>query len=131
MAEESKQVRREAAALSLASGQTIKATAAAVGIGERTLHGWFKEPPFRQRIAELQTAMFESALGLLTSMTTKAALRLYQLMDSGNEPTALGACKAVLENASRLREVLHLSREQMEIKALLERLLHERQKVSD
>jgi hypothetical protein len=127
MARESKVLRKEAAALSLASGHTIKATAAAIHVGERTVHGWFKEKEFRDRVAEIQTQMFESALGLLTSMTSKASLRLYQLMDSPNEPTALGACKAVLENASRLREVLHLSREQAEIKQLLAKVLHERE----
>jgi transposase-like protein len=119
-----KQVRREAAAQALARGLSIKTAAGDVGISERCLHNWFRQPKFKARVHELQNEAFENAGRLLTSMSTKACYRLYQLVDSGNESVALGASKAILENATRMREILHLSREQAEIRTLLEKFLH-------
>jgi hypothetical protein len=101
--------RQEAAALALAAGQEVKAAAAACGVGERTLHRWREGAAFRSRVQELRTELFGLAVGRLCELTGKAADRLGKLVDSNTETVALGAAKAILEAAPRLREAVDLA----------------------
>ena len=102
-------VRQEAAALALAAGREVKATAKACGVGERTLHRWRGDAAFRSRVQELRTELFGLAVGRLCELTGKAADRLGELLDSKTETVALGAAKAILEAAPRLRESADLA----------------------
>jgi transposase-like protein len=101
--------RQEAAALALAGGRQVKAAAEAVGIGERTLHRWRESATFRSREQELRSELFGLAVGRLCELTGKAADRLGELLDSKTETVALGAAKAILEAAQRLRETTELT----------------------
>jgi transposase-like protein len=101
--------RQEAAALALAGGRQVKAAAEAVGIGERTLHRWRESAAFRAREQQLRSELFGVAVGRLCELTGKAADRLGALVESKTETVALGAAKAILEAAPRLREAAELA----------------------
>src|SRR5437899_1314872 len=93
--------RREAVALALARGLEIKAAAQECRVGERTVHTWLvKDPTFKKRVQELREQMYREAVTRLSALAGKAAATLDRLLDSSNEPVALGAAKAVLEHAS-------------------------------
>jgi hypothetical protein len=98
--------KREAVALALASGQTIKAAAAAAQVGEKTARNWMGEPEFAARVGELRAAMLEQAMSRLTRTTTRAAGVLRELLDSADEKVRLRAAQQVLEQATRLRETV-------------------------
>jgi hypothetical protein len=53
----------EALALAVASGQTLRAAAAAAGIGERTVVRRMADLAFRRRVSELRAEMVAQALG--------------------------------------------------------------------
>jgi hypothetical protein len=101
--------RQEAAALALAGGRQMKAAAESLGIGERTLHRWRESPVFQSREQQLRSELFGLAVGRLCELTGKAADRLGELVDSKTETVALGAAKAILEAAPRLREAAELA----------------------
>lgn len=103
--------KRDAAALHLAQGRSVKAAARLTDIGERTLHRWLDEPDFVDLVQQQRTRLFDTATGRLTGLTRRATARLRQLLASRSEKVALGACKAVLAECLRCREQLDLARQ--------------------
>jgi hypothetical protein len=96
--------RREAAALLLAAGRTIKAAAGEARVGVRTLRYWLEEEGFRRRVQELRSELFNRAAGGLCRLSGRAAAELGKLLGSQDERTRLNAAKAILESAPRLRD---------------------------
>jgi hypothetical protein len=100
--------KREAVALRLADGASVRGAARACHVGERTVHTWLADPAFTARVTELRSRMFGRAVSVLTRLAGKAARKLNKLMDSEQESIALGACRTVLEAGPRLRELTEL-----------------------
>jgi hypothetical protein len=98
----------EALALALATGQTLRAAAGAVGIGERTATRRWADPGFRRRVAQLRGELVGLALGKLADGMADAAAKLRQLLDAQSEAVRLGACRAMLELGVKLRESVEL-----------------------
>jgi hypothetical protein len=99
--------KREALALRLAAGQSVRAAARSCKVGERTAHRWLDEDPrFRARVQELRERLFSRAVGVLTRLAGKAARKLDELLDNFKASIALGACRTVLEAGPRLRELI-------------------------
>jgi transposase-like protein len=98
------EAKREAVALSLASGQTAKAAAAACGVSERTIGNWLNESSFVQRVDSLRADMVSRAAGRIADDMTRAAKTLRKLLSDPDSRVRLGAARAVLENGVRLRE---------------------------
>jgi hypothetical protein len=97
--------KQEAAALSIASGQTILEASRHSGAGERTIKTWSAtDARFSERVSELRARMTEQALGRLTEGMTKAAITLQRLLDAKGENIRLGAARTILELALRLQE---------------------------
>jgi hypothetical protein len=94
--------RREAAALLLAAGRTIKAAAAETRVAERSVRYWLKEEAFRYRVQELRSELFNRAVGALCRLSGRAAAELGKLLRSKDERTRLNAAKAILEAVPRL-----------------------------
>ena len=66
--------KREPAALLIASGATVKAAAAQLDIGERTLYRWTREDSdFRKLVDDLRGQMLSNGLGRLADSATAAA----------------------------------------------------------
>src|SRR5262245_16826033 len=102
------EAKREAVALALAGGQTAKAAAAACDVAERTVGNWLAEAEFARRVDELRAAMVERAMGRMTNAMTKAASTLRKLLEHTDGRIRLGAAKAILEGAAKLRETVVL-----------------------
>ena len=62
--------RKNALALALAVGKTIKQAARAAGVSERTAQMWWTEPDFKARVAELRGEMVSRALGSMTELAS-------------------------------------------------------------
>lgn len=120
--------RREAAAFGFARGLTVAAVATECKISERQLYRWRKLDDFAARVQTLRGELFIEACGKLASLSGKAADRLGELVDTKNEPVALGACRAVLEAGQRLREVLDF---EGRLKAIEARLKEQREGEGD
>jgi transposase len=101
--------RREAVALALASGQTVREAAKGAGCGERTVHTWLADDAFRRRVAEVRTDLFAQAVGRLSRLAGQAADTLGDLLGSKNDPVRLQAARAILEGGLRLHEALDLA----------------------
>lgn len=94
--------------LALAAGATVRDAAEQAGIGERTAYRRLADADFRRRVSEARGRLFDTALGRLANLASKAADTLDRLMQSDKPTVALGAAKAVLELGPRLRELTEL-----------------------
>ena len=92
------------AALALAAGQSNADAAKAAGVTTRTVTRWRgDEVAFADRIEDLRSEMLTEAAGLLAAATIAAAVRLAEIIDTGEERHQLTAARVVLEMASRYR----------------------------
>jgi transposase-like protein len=99
----------EALALALASGQTVRDAAAAVGIAERTATRRWADAAFRRHVAELRGEMATRALGRLADGMGEAASTLRELLADSTPPAVrLGAARCLLELGVKLREAIDL-----------------------
>jgi transposase len=113
--------KREAVALAVASGLSLRKAAEQCRVGERTVMRWHAEDEsFRRRIAELRTQLFDEAVGLLSRLGGKAALVLGLLLDSDSEKVRLAAAKAVLDQATKTRDLAELAAGVEELKQRLD-----------
>ncbi|CAN5827379.1 hypothetical protein BH23PLA1_BH23PLA1_29500 [soil metagenome] len=88
----------EQAALLLAQGHSLAASARLVGAGERTVKRWNKNPKFRARVDEHRRALVDATVGRLVESSTNAVNVLAELMESADsDSTRLGAAKAILD----------------------------------
>jgi hypothetical protein len=103
------QGRREAAALALAIGRSLRAAARDAAVSERTLRTWASETDFAARVRVLRSEVFTRAVAVLCGASTQAAAKLRRLLKSDDERIGLGAARAILEAAPRLREAGELA----------------------
>jgi hypothetical protein len=111
--------RREAVALCLASGCTVRDAAREAGCGERTVHTWLTDPAFRNRVSQVRTELFGRAVGRLSRLAGRAADSLGELLEAQNESVRLQAAKTILEAGARLREALELAQRLDDVEARL------------
>jgi hypothetical protein len=102
--------KREAAALLLAVGRSVRAAASEAGAAERTLRNWMAEDAFQTRVQTLRSEVFGRAVGALCGVSVRAARTLAKLLKSQDEKVQLAAAKAILEATPRLRELTNLER---------------------
>jgi hypothetical protein len=74
--------KQQAAALLLASGKSVRDTAAEVNAGVRTIYGWRENPDFRELVQGYQGEMIEVGLGRLANAVTQAVDTLTELLKS-------------------------------------------------
>jgi hypothetical protein len=73
-------------------------------VSERTATRRWADAGFRRRVGELRADMVTGALGRLANGMSEAAGVLRQLLTAQSEPVRLGACRALLELALKLRD---------------------------
>jgi hypothetical protein len=112
--------RREAVALALARGRTVRDAAADCGVGERTVHTWLRDPDFRARVDAIRSELFTMAVGRLAELSGQAADALGGLLASPSEAVRLQAARAVLDHGPRLREHVDLARQVEELRRQME-----------
>lgn len=109
VAHQGRQNADEAFALAVATGQTIRDAAQAVGISERTAARRWADPNFRRRVAELRGDLVQRSLGRMADGMSEAADVLRQLLAEGTPPAVrLGAARSLLELGVKLRESVEM-----------------------
>jgi DNA-binding NarL/FixJ family response regulator len=88
----------------LAAGATLREAAEQAGVEERTVHGRLADADFRRAVSQARGRLFDSALGRLAGLASRATGVLERLMESDQPSVARRAAKAVLVLGPRLRE---------------------------
>ena len=90
--------------VALAGGATVQEAAQRAGVGEATVYRRLKAPTFQRKLRAARSAMVERAVGKLSEASTEAVDTLQELLQADGETVRLGACRAILELGSKLRE---------------------------
>jgi hypothetical protein len=88
---------------------TIKAAAAAIGVGERTLHVWLENTAFTTAYRTARRASVQHAIGQLQQASAIAVSTLVDLMAFGSPHVRLGAASKVLDLAIKAVELEDLA----------------------
>ncbi len=117
----------ELAITALVSGMTQDAAAKAAGIGRRTLVRWLREDAkFQAALEAARREVFAGAADRAGSRVDKALDTLEGLLASELDFARLGAARALVESAVRLREIATLADRVARIEAQLACLEAER-----
>ena len=108
MAHRGRQNADEALALAVATGQTLRDAAAAVGIGERTATRRWADDAFRRRVSQLRGEMVGRSLGKLADGMSDAADVLRTLLTAESEPVRLRAAVELLQLGVKLRDAVEI-----------------------
>ena len=99
---------REEAILALLTEPTIDAAARRAGVSDVTLWRWMQEPDFRDRYRQARRQVLEGAIASLQQAAGEAATTLRALLAAESETVRLGACRAILEQATKGADLLDL-----------------------
>ena len=88
----------------LAAGKTQQNAAEAAGVSESTVIRRMADPEFRRRVQAVRDDMLKQALGRITSSLAEAADTLRVLLTAESESIRLGAARALIDSAVKLRE---------------------------
>jgi hypothetical protein len=106
-----------------ASGAAMEEMAGALGVCSRTLRRWKLKPQVATAIRDRTTESMALARATLASSANRAARELDRLCSEAEPDHArIAACKAVIENATKLSEIETLQAELAEIKTQLSSL---------
>ncbi len=90
--------------LALASGATVEDAARRANVGISTVYRRMKDAEFQLQVQEARGAMLTRTVCDLADATTAAVRTLRQLLDAEGDQVKLGAARAILDQAVRLRE---------------------------
>jgi len=97
--------RLEELAALVAAGNTIRASAAELGLSERTAYRLSGSHEFRERVAALRSEVASAAVGRLTTAAGGAVDTLIALLNPEHDPkTRLDASKLILNSLGPLAE---------------------------
>ena len=115
-----KQNRTERLAVAVATGSTIRAAAAGIGISQRTGYRLCKEPEFEKRVREIRGEITVAVVANLTDAASDATETLRALLSEDQSPTVrISAAKSILQNLTPLSERLKPPREPLDLDDLL------------
>lgn len=89
----------------LMSSATIGDAASAVGVGERTIWSWLKQPDFAAAYRDCRREATTQAIAQIQQISSAAVARLQQLLDCGKPTIELGAARTILEFAVKAVEL--------------------------
>ena len=90
--------------LTLACGASVDSAARECGVSPRTVYRRLELPAFRRQVTEARSELLARAVGTLADASTAAASKLKDLLEAESETVRLGACRAILELGTKLRE---------------------------
>jgi hypothetical protein len=103
-----------------AKGDAMESMAQELGVCSRTLRRWKRRPEVAAAIRDRTTEAMSLARAVLAAGANRAARELEELCVSATPDAArIAACKAVIENATKLAELEDLKAELAEIKTAL------------
>lgn len=114
--------KQEAAITALLSCPTIVEAAAEVGVNEKTIRRWMKEPAFLAAYREAQSILFDVSISCLQSKVGKAIETLDRNMSGEEVPAAVQvrAAQIVLEKAVELHKLSDLEEKIREFQAYVD-----------
>jgi hypothetical protein len=94
----------------LLTAKDIKAAAATVGIGERTIHTWLDDPAFQAALRQAEARTLDTAVRRLVGASGDALDTLVDLMTSTyvKDGYRIRAATVILEQLVKLRELNNL-----------------------
>jgi hypothetical protein len=95
-------------AATVASGKSVKDSAAIAGCTESTAYSLSCKPEFKALVAKLRSEAVEAAVGVLTSNASAASNALVRLLDSDDEKIQLAAASKLLAQLGPLQELSEL-----------------------
>lgn len=101
----------------LATGATRAKAAKAAGVSESTVYERLRDPGIRARVDAARTDLIQQAAGQGLALVTTALDALGELLASTNDAVRLGAVKAALDYALRLRESADLEARMVALEA--------------
>lgn len=87
---------------------TNKQVAEAVGVSERTIKYWLKQPRFQERLKEGRAQVWQEALDNLTGTLSWASRVLAELLQSGSESVRLRAALGIVAASIKARETFEI-----------------------
>lgn len=102
-----KKSKLDALAFEVATGSTIRAAAAKLGISESHAYTISSgDPEFRSRVSEIRTEAITAAVGRLSAIVSRAVDTLAELLDASNDPKdRLNAAKAIMAAVTPMSEL--------------------------
>lgn len=82
--------------LYLTSGMSLKSTAAALKLTERTLYRYLEMPLVQARIREIRKVMMEHSIGRLMRLNDSAISCLERNLNCGNYPSEVRAANTII-----------------------------------
>lgn len=118
---------RKAAEL-LVAGHSVRETAAALGVSDRTIRRWAKRPEIVQILQELQEEAWGATVRKLRSLGERAVTTLGEVMRDRQAPpmARVGAARATLELITKLAEVEDLRRRLERLEAVADQVKRRR-----
>jgi transposase len=113
--------KKERALIELLEGAKVSEAAAKVGVNERTIQRWLKEPEFQKRLTQGRSEIYNEAMDSLREASGRAAKRIRELVDSPSEKTALKAAELAITLNLKIRDAQDQERRIRELEKEVER----------
>jgi hypothetical protein len=91
--------KKEQAIAALLSSPTIASAAKAVGVSERTIRNWLKDPEFAAAYRRARQQVVEVTIGRIQQLTAPAAHTMEELLEEGSPAERLRVASMVMTYA--------------------------------
>jgi len=108
----------------LAAGNSIRATADTIGVSERSIRRWLRQPEFAAALREAEKEVWNATVRKLRALGEKAVNTLGRVLeDPGATPSArIQAARAILDGIAKAEALSRLQDLEDRVRALEERL---------
>src|SRR5262249_54898686 len=117
--------RQERLIAALLTEPTHAAAAARTGVGETTLHRWFRLPAFQAAYRQARRAIVEGAIGRLQQSASKAVQTLERDLDCGHSSNEIRAALGLLDHAVKAIQLLDVVERVEELECLMKEMRDE------
>ena len=108
------------AIMAIIEAGSMDGAARQAGVGKTALYEWMKQEPFRKRLEEARTEVFNEGLGIIKAGTSRAARKLIELLDSRNENTRRLTAREILALSLKIKETQELEKRLERLEEILE-----------
>jgi AcrR family transcriptional regulator len=111
--------------LALACGASNEAAARQANVSTQTVWRRLQEKDFQARLKEMRSEMVTRTSSMLTAASLDSVKTLLELQKSGPPTVKLGAARAVIELACKLREIVDLQGQIADLEAEIANITQE------
>ena len=108
----------------LAAGSSIRATADTIGVSERSIRRWLRQPEFAAALREAEKEVWNATVRKLRALGERAVRALGRVLeDPGATPSArIQAARAILDGIAKAEALARLEELEDRVRALEERM---------